>query len=83
MSDYTRRNEANELRELLHYSNDRVIELEAKCRNLEEKLQEAYNREMPDEEALKKELSYRDGMIAGLKYAIRWMSDGEVNQCQD
>lgn len=81
MSDY--RNEANELREMLHYRNDYIIELEAKCRNLEEKLQEAYNREMPDEEALKKELSYRDGVIAGLKYAIRWMSDGEVNQCQD
>lgn len=85
MSDYTR--EVDELRDQLNNRNDYISELEAKCRDLAEELRKAHlavehNRYLVDEEALKKELSYRDGMIAGLKYAIRCngVSGGEVNQ---
>ena len=87
MSDYEAK--VDELMEvLLHYNDkDYIAKLEAKCKDLTEKLREAHlavehNRHVADEEALKKELSYRDGMIAGLKYAIRCngVSGGEVNQ---
>ena len=85
MSDYTRRED--ELRDQLNNRNDYISELEAKCRDLAEELRKAnlaveHNRYLVDEEALKKELSYRDGMIAGLKYAIRCngVSGGEVGQ---
>lgn len=59
-----------------------INELETKCRDLSEELNEANlavenNRKAADEEALKQRLSYRDGMIAGLKYAMT--SDGFRN----
>ncbi len=85
MSDYTRRNEADELREQLNNRLAYIAELEAKCRELSEKLHEAelaieHNRQLADEEQHKGELKYRDGMIAGLKYAIRCngVSGGEM-----
>ena len=86
MSDYTRRNEADELREQLRNCNEYIAKLEVECKELNEKLQEMnlaveHNRQVANEEQLKKELSYRDGMIAGLKYAIRCngVSGGEVS----
>lgn len=73
--DYTRKNNKNY-----------ISELEAKCRELTEKLHEAelaveYSRQSVDDEQHKVELRYRDGMIEGLKYAIRCngVSGGEVN----
>ena len=85
MSDYTR--EIDELRDQLNNRLDYISELEAKCRDLEEELRKAnlaveHNRYVADKEALKKDLYYRDGMIAGLKYAIRCngVSGGEVGQ---
>ncbi len=88
MSEYTtKRDEADELREKLSNCHDYIAKLEEECRDLKEKLHEAdltieHNRKVADEEALRKELVYRDGMIAGLKYAIRCngVSGGEVNQ---
>ncbi len=86
MSEYTRRNEADELREQLRNCNDYIAKLEVECKELNEKLQEMnlaveHNRQVANEEQLKKELRYRDGMIAGLKYAIRCngVSGGEVS----
>ena len=86
MSDYTRRNEADELREQLRNCNEYIAKLEVECKELNEKLREMdlaveHNRQEAKEEQLKKELSYRDGMIAGLKYAIRCngVSGGEVS----
>ena len=86
MSDFTRRNEADELREQLRNCNEYIAKLEVECKELNEKLQEMnlaveHNRQVANEEQLKKELSYRDGMIAGLKYAIRCngVSGGEVS----
>ncbi len=85
MSDFTRRNEANELREQLNDRLAYIAELEAKCRDLTKKLHEAelaieHNRHLADEEQHKGDLRYRDGVIYGLKYAIRCngVSDGEV-----
>lgn len=85
MSDYTR--EVDELRDQLNNRLDYISELEAKCRDLEEELREAnlaieHNRHLADEGQLKGELRYRDGIIYGLKYAIRCngVSGGEVNQ---
>lgn len=87
MSDYTRRNEADELREQLNNRLGYIAELEAKCRDLTEKLREVnaaveHYQKVADVEAVKKDLFYRDGMIAGLKYAIRCngVSGGEVNE---
>lgn len=87
MSDYTRRNEADELREQLNNRIEHIAVLEEKCKDLADKLREVnaaveHYRKVADEEALKKELFYRDGMIAGLKYAIRCngVSGGEVNE---
>jgi hypothetical protein len=85
MSDYTRRNEADELREQLNHCRDYIAELEMKCKELTEKLREAnlaveHNRHLVDEEQHKSELRYRDGVIHGLKYATRCngVSGGEV-----
>lgn len=87
MSDYTRRNEADELRNQLKDRIDYIAVLEEKCRDLTVELREAnlaveHNRHVADEEQLKGQLRYRDGMIAGLKYAIRCngVSGGEVDQ---
>ena len=87
MSDYTtKRNEADELRDKLSTCHDYIAKLEEECRNLKEELHEAHlavehNRHLTDEEQHKVELRYRDGMIEGLKYAIRCngVSGGEVN----
>lgn len=85
MSDYTTRNEADELRKQLNNRLDYIAELEMKCKELTEKLHEAelaveYSRQSVDDEQHKAELRYRDGMIEGLKYAIRCngVSGGEV-----
>ena len=87
MSDCMNRNEVDVLREQLNKCHDYIAELETRCRDLSEELRKAHlavehNRHVADEEALKKELSYRGGMIAGLKYAIRCngVSGGEVDQ---
>ena len=87
MSDYTNRDELDVLREQLNNRIDYIAELEAKCKDLTGKLQEAnlaveHYRRLADDEQYKVELRYRDGMIAGLKYAIRCngVSGGEVNQ---
>ena len=84
MSDYTRRNEADELREQLNNCREYIAELEMKCNDLREELHKAnlaieHN---SHKEALKKEIAYRHGMIDGLKYAIRHnrTRDGKVNQ---
>lgn len=86
MSDYTRSGEADELREQLSKCHDYIAELEAECKELKKGLQEMnleveHKRQMLNEEQLKRELRYRDGMIAGLKYAIRCngVSGGEVS----
>ena len=80
-------NEADELRDMLTNRLDYIAVLEAKCRDLTEKLHETelaveHNRHLADEEQYKGELRYRDGVIYGLKYAIRCngVSGGEVNQ---
>lgn len=85
MSDYTR--EVDELMDQLNNRNDCIAELEAKCRDLAEELRKAnlaveHNRHLADEEQLRGELRYRDGVIYGLKYAIRCngVSGGEVGQ---
>lgn len=85
MSDYTR--EVDELRDQLNNRNDYISELEEKCRDLAEELRKAnlaveHNRYVADEEQLKGELRYRDGVIYGLKYAMRCngVSGGEVDQ---
>ncbi len=85
MSDFTRRNEANELREQLKERIEYIAVLEAECKDLKEKLHETelaveHNRKLADEEQLKRELRYRDGVIYGLKYALRCngVSGGEV-----
>ena len=76
MSDYEAK--VGELREIYRQCDDYIAELEAKCRDLEED-----NAKL---EARCKDLTegffYRDGMIAGLKYAIRCngVSGGEVDQ---
>lgn len=86
MSDYTRRNEADELRKQLSNCHDYIAELEAECKGLKEKLREMglaveHNRQVANEEQLKQELRYRDGIIAGLKFAIKCngVSGGEVS----
>jgi predicted RNase H-like nuclease (RuvC/YqgF family) len=85
MSDYTRRFEADELREKLSECHDYIAKLEAECKELKEKLHEAelaveHNRNVADEEQHKGELRYRDGVIYGLKYALicNGVSGGEV-----
>jgi len=88
MSDYTtKRDEVDELRDKLSNSRDYIVKLETECKELQEELREAklaveHNRHVADEEQYKGELRYRDGMIAGLKYAIRCngVSGGEVDQ---
>ena len=86
MSDYTRINEADELREQLRNCNEYIAKLEVECKELNEKLREMdlaveHNRQVANEEQVKRELIYRDGMIAGLKFAIRCngVSGGEVS----
>lgn len=86
MSDFTRRTEASELRNDLNACHDYIAELEAECKELKAKLHEMslaveHNRQVANEEQMKGELRYRDGMIAGLKYAIRCngVSGGEVS----
>lgn len=86
MSDFTRRNEADELREKLRESEYYIAKLEEECKDLKEKLQEMnlaveHNRQVANEEQLKRELRYRDGIIYGLKYAIRCngVSGGDVS----
>lgn len=86
MSEFTRRGEADELREQLSNCHDYIAELEAECKELKAKLHEMslaveHNRQVANEEQMKGELRYRDGMIAGLKYAIRCngVSGGEVS----
>ena len=76
MSDYTRRTEVDELSEQLNNCHDYIDELETRCENLREELRKAnlsieYSLKVPDEEALKKELSYRDKMIAELEAKCR------------
>lgn len=85
MSDFTRRNEANELRDRLSECHDYIAKLEAECRELKARLHEAelaieHNQKVAEEERLKHELYRRDGMIEGLKYAIRCngVSGGEI-----
>lgn len=87
MSDLKRRNEADELREQLSNCHDYIAKLEAECKDLKERLHESdlaieHNRHLADEGQLKGELRYRDGIIYGLKYAIRCngVSGGEINQ---
>lgn len=75
MSDYTRRNEADDLRAMLNRCHDYTAELEEKCGDMTERLREAeraveHNRNTVDEEQYKGELRYRDGMIDGLEFAI-------------
>lgn len=86
MSDYTRRNEADELREQLSKCNDYIAKLEVECEELKARLHEAelaieHNRYLADEEQHKGELKYRDGVIYGLKFAIKCngVSGGEVS----
>lgn len=64
-----------------------VEELRKENKRLEKELKEAilageHNRHLFEEEQLKKELWHRDGMIAGLKFAIRCngISGGEVER---
>ena len=86
MTDYTKRNEADELREQLSNCHDYIAKLEAECKDLKEKLREAelaveHYRQLANDEQYKVELRYRDGMIAGLKFAIKCngISGGELN----
>ena len=78
MSDFTRRNEADELREKLNNCyegikqlDDERKELKAEIEKLKTEVEFLRNKEM---------LAYRDGMIDGLKYAMRCngVSGGEV-----
>lgn len=80
MSDYTRRGEADELREKLSECHDYIAKLEAECKEMKERLNEAELATKHNEEQYKGELRYRDGVIYGLKYAIRCngISGGEV-----
>lgn len=80
MSDYTRRNEADELREKLSECHDYIAKLEAECKELKERLDETEHAIKRNEEQYKGELMFRDGVIYGLKYAIRCngVSGGEV-----
>jgi len=81
---------AEEVDELKDRLNDRfgyIGVLEEKCKNLTEQLREAnlaveHNRHVADEEQLRGQLKYRDGVIYGLKYAMRCngVSGGEVDQ---
>ena len=88
MSDLMCKNcPVNELNEQLNNRLDYISELEAKCRELTEKLHETelaveHNRHLADEEQLRGALRYRDGVIHGLKYATRCngVSGGEVDQ---
>ena len=87
MSDYTKRDETDELRKQLNKCSEYIDKLEVECKDLKEKLHETelaveHNRHLADEEQYKGELRYRDGVIYGLKYAIRCngVSGGEVNQ---
>lgn len=79
MSDYTRRFEADELKEKLSECHDYIAKLEAECKDLKEKLHEKELAIKHNEEQYKGELMYRDGIIYGLKYAIlcNGVSDGE------
>lgn len=86
MSNYTRSGEADELREKLSNCHDYIAELERENKELKVKLEEMHlafehNNQVAKEESLRRELGYRDGMIAGLKYAIRCngVSGGEVS----
>ena len=86
MSDFTRRDEADELREQLSNCNDYIAKLEAENKEMKARLHEAelaieHNRHMADEEQLRSELRYRDGVIYGLKFAINrnGVSGGEVS----
>ena len=87
MSDYTiKRDEADVLRDKLNTCHDYIAKLEEECKALKEELREAklaieYSRQSVNDEQYKVELRYRDGMIEGLKYAIRCngVSGGEVN----
>lgn len=79
--------ELDKLRDRLNNRLDYIAELEAKCRDLTEKLHETelaveHNRHLADEEQLRGALRYRDGVIHGLKYAARCngVSGGEVDQ---
>lgn len=81
------RTKVDELTDQLNNRLDYISELEAKCRDLEEELRKAdfavgLNRKVADEEQLRSALRYRDGVIHGLKYAIRCngVSGGEVGQ---
>ena len=85
MSDFTRRNEANELRDRLSECHDYIAELEKENKELKERLNDAeraieHNRHLADEEQRKGDLRYRDGVIYGLKYALRCngVSGGEM-----
>jgi hypothetical protein len=80
MSDYTRRFEADELREKLSECHDYIAKLEVECKELKERLNEAELAIKNNEEQYKGELRYRDGVIYGLKYAMRCngVSGGEV-----
>ena len=71
MSDYTRRFEADELREKLSECHDYIAKLEAECKELKERLQETELAIKHNEEQYRSELRYRDGVIYGLKYSIR------------
>ena len=82
MSECMNRDEVDSLRDELRIYKDYIAELETRCKDLSEELRKANlalenNRYSVNEE----ELSYRDGMIAGLKYAIRCngVSGGEIN----
>lgn len=87
MSEYTRRNEADELRKQLSICYDYIAILEAECKELKEKLREMdlvveHNRQVANEEHEHlKELRYRDGIIEGLKFAIKCngVNGGEVS----
>ena len=87
MSDYTIKNEADELRDQLNKCNVYIDKLGVECEDFREKLRETeiaveHNRHLFDEEQLRGGLRYRDGVIHGLKYAIRCngVSGGEVDQ---
>ncbi len=80
-------NEADELTKQLNKCHEYIDKLEVECKDLKEKLHETelaveHNRHLFDEEQLRGGLRYRDGVIHGLKYAIRCngVSGGEVDQ---
>ena len=79
--------ELDKLRDRLNNRLDYIAELEAKCKDLAEKLHETelareHNWHLFNEEQLRGGLRYSDGVIHGLKYAIRCngVSGGEVDQ---